>query len=89
MPENALALRLAALGLARRPGYAAVAVAFVVVSVGFALFASSYRSTLVVAQQQEAAFAVPADDVVSEDLAQLIPVRSVVTRLSSARLLRA
>ena len=61
------------------PGYAAVAVAFVVVSVGFALFASSYRSTLVVAQQQEAAFAVPADEVVSEDLAQLIPVRSVVT----------
>ena len=79
VPENALALRLAALGLARRPGYAAVAVAFVVVSVGFALFASSYRSTLVVAQQQEAAFAVPADEVVSEDLAQLIPVRSVVT----------
>ena len=79
VPENALALRLAALGLARRPGYAAVAVAFVVVSVGFALFASSYRSTLVVAQRQEAAFAVPADEVVSEDLAQLIPVRSVVT----------
>jgi hypothetical protein len=79
VPENALALRLAALGLARRPGYAAVAVAFVVVSVGFALFASSYRSTLVVAQRQEAAFAVPADEVVREDLAQLIPVRSVVT----------
>ena len=79
VPENALALRLAALGLARRPGYAAVAVAFVVVSVGFALFASSYRSTLVAAQRQEAAFAVPADEVVSEDLAQLIPVRSVVT----------
>ena len=79
VPENALALRLASLGLARRPGYAAVAVAFVVVSVGFALFASSYRSTLVVAQQQEAAFAVPADEIVSEDLSQLIPVRSVVT----------
>ena len=79
VPENALALRLASLGLARRPGYAAVAVAFVVVSLGFALFASSYRSTLVVAQQQEAAFAVPADEIVSEDLSQLIPVRSVVT----------
>jgi hypothetical protein len=79
VPESALSLRLAALGLARRPGYAAVAVAFVVVSVGFALFASSYRSTLVTAQQQEAAFAVPADEVVSEDLSQLIPVRSVVT----------
>jgi hypothetical protein len=79
VPEKAIALRLAAFGLARRPGYAAVAVAFVVVSVGFALFASSYRSTLVVAQRQEAAFAVPADEVVSEDLSQLIPVRSVVT----------
>ena len=79
MPENALALRLASLGLARRPGYAAVAVAFVVVSVGFALFASSYRSTLVVAQRQEAAFAVPADEIVSGDLSQLIPVLSVVT----------
>jgi len=79
VPERAPSLRLAALGLARRPGYAAVAVAFVVVSVGFALFASSYRSTLVAAQQQEAAFAVPADEVVREDLSQLIPVRSVVT----------
>lgn len=79
VPDNALALRLASLGLARRPGYAAVAVAFVVVSVGFALFASSYRSTLVAGQQQEAAFAVPADEIVREDLSQLIPVRSVVT----------
>src|SRR6185369_10811786 len=71
--------RLASLGLARRPGYAAVAVAFVVVSVGFALFASSYRSTLVAGQHQEAAFAVPADEIVRDDLSQLIPVRSVVT----------
>ena len=77
--EGARAAARGASGLARRPGYAAVAVAFVVVSVGFALFASSYRSTLVVAQKQEAAFAVPADEVVSEDLSQLIPVRSVVT----------
>lgn len=79
VPHDALTLRLAALGLARRPGYASVAVAFVAVSVGFALFASSYRSTLVTGQRQEAAFAVPADDVVAEDLSQLIPVRSLVT----------
>jgi hypothetical protein len=79
VPHDALTLRLAALGLARRPGYASVAVAFVVVSVGFALFASSYRSTLVTGQRQEAAFAVPADEVVREDLSQLVPVRSVVT----------
>ena len=67
------------------PGYAAVAVAFVVVSVGFALFASSYRSTLVAAQQQQAAFAVPADEVVSEDLSQLSRCARGDAARSSAR----
>ncbi len=79
VPKGALTLRLAALGLARRPGYAVVAVAFVVVSVGFALFASSYRSTLRSGQSEQAAFAVPADEIVREDLAQLVPVRAAVT----------
>jgi ABC-type lipoprotein release transport system permease subunit len=79
VPKDALSLRLAALGLARRPGYASVAVAFVVVSVGFALFASTYRSTLETSQREQAAFAVPADEVLSEDLSQLVPVRAVVT----------
>jgi hypothetical protein len=79
VPKDALAPRLAALGLARRPGYAAVAVGFVVVSIGFALFAEGYRSTLVSGQREQAAFAVPADEVVREDLAQLVPVRSAVT----------
>jgi hypothetical protein len=78
VPKGALTLRLAALGLARRPGYAVVAVAFVVVSIGFALFAASYRSTLRAGQQEQAAFAVPADAVVKEDLAQLVPVRDAV-----------
>ena len=80
VPKDALTLRLAALGLARRPGYAAVAVGFVAVSIGFAVFAEAYRSTLVSGQREQAAFAVPADEVVREDLAQLVPVRSVVTR---------
>jgi len=79
VPKSALTLRLAALGLARRPGYAVVAVAFVVVSTGFALFAASYRSTLRSGQQEQAAFAVPADEVVKEDLSQLVPVRDAVT----------
>lgn len=79
VPKDALALRLAALGLARRPGYASVAVAFVVVSVGFALFASTYRSTLETGQREQAAFAIPADEVLSEDLSQLVPVRAIVT----------
>ncbi|MFL5919736.1 MAG: hypothetical protein ACJ75Q_11515 [Gaiellaceae bacterium] len=79
VPKGALTLRLAALGLARRPGYAVVAVAFVVVSIGFALFAASYRSTLRSGQREQAAFAVPADAVVKEDLSQLVPVRDAVT----------
>jgi hypothetical protein len=79
VPRDALAFRLATLGLARRPGYAAVAVGFVVVSIGLALFAETYRSTLVRGQEDQAAYAVPADAVVQEDLSQLVPVRTVVT----------
>ena len=79
VPKQSLTLRLAALGLARRPGYAVVAVAFVVVSIGFALFAASYRSTLRTGQQEQAAFAVPADAVVKEELSVLVPVRNAVT----------
>ena len=79
VPRQALALRLAALALARRPGYAVVAVGFVVVSVGLALFAETYRWTLVRGEHDQAAFAVPADYVVREDLTQLVTVRSVVT----------
>ena len=37
-------LRLATLSLARNPGRAAVAVAFLAISLGLALFASVYRS---------------------------------------------
>jgi hypothetical protein len=79
VPKRSLTLRLAALGLARRPGYAVVAVAFVVISIGFALFAASYRSTLRTGQEEQAAFAVPADAVVTEDLSVLVPVRNAVT----------
>ena len=79
VPRGALAFRLAVLGLARRPGYAAVAVGFVVVSIGLALFAETYRWTLVRGQHDQAAYAVPADEVVREDLSQLITVRAAVT----------
>ena len=78
VPRTALSLRLASLALARRPGYASVAVGFVVVSVGLALFAETYRRTLVEGQRDQASFAVPADYVVSEDLSKLIPVRTAV-----------
>ena len=67
-------LRLAALSLARNPGRAAVAVAFLVVSLGLALFAEAYRATLVRGQDDQASFAAPVDDIVSEDLTKLVPV---------------
>jgi hypothetical protein len=67
-------VRLAALSLARNPGRAAVAVAFLVVSLGLALFAETYRSTLSRGETDQAAFAVPADFVVREDLTRLVPV---------------
>src|SRR4051812_2986455 len=66
--------RLAALSLARNPGRAAVAVAFLVVSLGLALFAETYRSTLARGEADQASFAVPADFVVREDLTKLVPV---------------
>src|SRR5262249_516176 len=72
--RGAAPLRLAALSLARHPGRAAVAVAFLVVSLGLALFAEAYRATLVRGQDGQATFAAPADDIVSEDLLKLVPV---------------
>jgi F0F1-type ATP synthase membrane subunit c/vacuolar-type H+-ATPase subunit K len=79
VPRDSLSLRLAALALARRPGRAAVAVGFLVVAVGLALFAETYRATLLRGQHDQAAFAVPADFLVREDVSQLIPVRVAVT----------
>ena len=78
VPRTALSFRLASLALARRPGYASVAVGFVVVSVGLALFAETYRWTLVEGQRDQAAFAVPADYVVSENISNLVQVRTAV-----------
>ena len=69
-----VSLRLAAASLARNPGHAAVAATFLVASLGLALLALAYRSTLERGQHDEAAYAVPASFVLSEDLTQLIPV---------------
>lgn len=71
--RGSVPVRLAALSLARRPGPAAIAIGFLVVSLGLALFAETYRSTLARGQADQAAFAVPADAVVREDLRQLVP----------------
>jgi hypothetical protein len=72
--RRSTALRLASLSLARHPGHAAVAAAFLLVSVGLAVFAESYRSTLARGQEEQAAFAVPLDFTLREDLTRLIRV---------------
>jgi hypothetical protein len=69
-----IALRLAAASLARNPGHAAIAATFLVASLGLALFAVTYRSTLLRGQTDEARYAVPASFVLTEDLSQLVPV---------------
>jgi hypothetical protein len=69
-----IALRLAAASLARNPGHAAIAATFLVASLGLALFAVTYRSTLLRGQEDEARYAVPASFVLTEDLSQLVPV---------------
>ena len=79
-------LRLAALSLARNPGHAAIASTFLVVSLGMALFAQTYRSTLARGQDDQAAFAVPADVVLDEDLSQLVTVPEVAPLAAYRRL---
>jgi hypothetical protein len=74
---RSVSLRLAALSLARHPGHAAVAAAFLLVSVGLAVFAESYRTTLARGQKEQAAFAVPLDFTLREDLTRLIRVPEV------------
>ena len=69
-----ISLRLAAASLARHPGHAAIAATFLVASLGLALFAVAYRSTLLQGQRDEAAYAVPAPYVLTEDFSQLVPV---------------
>ena len=83
-----IALRLAAASLARNPGHAAIAATFLVASLGLALFAVAYRSTLLRGQHDEAAYAVPASYVLSEDLAQLVPVLHGPPPRSSVPVLR-
>lgn len=71
----AVSVRLAALSLARSPGHAAVAVTFLVASVGLGLFALVYRGTLEQGNDDRAAYEVPLDYVVREDLSpsHLVP----------------
>lgn len=81
-----VSLRLAALSLARNPGHAAVAATFLVVSLGMALFAATYRLTLDRGQSDQAAFAVPADAVLREDFSQLVTVPQAASLATYGRL---
>jgi hypothetical protein len=72
--RRSLASRLAAIGLARGPGAAVATVAFLTIAFAVALLAEGYRATLVRADREQAAFQVPADVVVREDLRNLVRV---------------
>jgi hypothetical protein len=61
-------LRLPLLALARNPGRAAIAASFLVVSVGGALFALTYRATLERGVSDRVHYAYPLDFVVRENL---------------------
>ncbi len=72
--KGRLGVRLATISLARGPGAAAVTVAFLVLAFALALLAEGYRATLSRAEADQAAFRVPLDVVVAEDMTRLVPV---------------
>jgi hypothetical protein len=69
--------RLAALGLARGSGAAVATVGFLTIAFSLALLAEAYRATLVRSEREQAAFQVPLDAVVREDLTNLVAVSAV------------
>jgi hypothetical protein len=74
--RGALALRLALLGLGRASSSGRTTATFVAVSLGLALFAVGYRSTLAADARDEAGFAVPLDFVVGEGPALVRPLEA-------------
>lgn len=84
--RSALSARLAAVGLARGPGGAVATVAFLTIAFALALLAGGYRATLVQGERDQAAFEVPLDVVVREDLQNLVRVFDVASERSFARL---
>ena len=66
--------RLAGVSLARSPGAAGTAAAFLALALALAFLAEAYRSTLSTGEEDQAAFAVPTDVVVRENLSALVPV---------------
>ncbi len=74
LSRRSVGARLAAITLGRGPGAAGVTVAFLTLAFALALLAEGYRATLVRAESDQAAFAVPLDVVAREDLRSLVPV---------------
>jgi hypothetical protein len=69
-----VSIRLAVLALARGPSRAAVAVSFLVVSLGLALLASSYRATLERGVNDESSYQVPLDFALTEGARNIGPL---------------
>jgi len=67
-----LSVRLAAIGLGRGPGTTVVTVAFLTIAFALALLAEGYRATLSRGETEQAAFEVPLDVTVQEDLSSLV-----------------
>ena len=72
--RGGLPSRMAAVGLARGPGAAVATVAFLTIAFAVALLAGGYRATLVEGDRDQAAFQVPHDVVVRENLRNLVRV---------------
>ena len=84
--RSALSARLAAVGLARGPGGAVATVAFLTIAFALALLAEGYRATLEQGERDQAAFEVPLDVVVREDLQNLVRVFDVAPERRFAQL---
>src|SRR5262249_37901508 len=67
-------VRIALLSLARAPGEVLLTVVFFTLSVGIAVFAISYRATLVQGEHDQARYAVPPPVVLQEDLEKLVTI---------------
>jgi len=77
--RGSVATRLAAVGLGRGPGAAVATVAFLTIAFALALLAEGYRATLARADREQAAFQVPLDLTVKEDLENLVRVFDVAS----------
>ena len=78
--KAAIPFRLAALALTRARRRTVSICAFLVISLGLALFASSYRATLAQGAVDEAAFAVPLDFAVTEGSRLVLPLDAASLR---------